>query len=83
MVKRLLCTHPEVSAVGGGETRMLEAVNDLWPMLLASLGYTPGGASTALAAFARHVRETLGEANDLQEALEHLFDGCGLTICVS
>ena len=77
VVKRLLCTHPEVSAVSGGETRMLEAVEDLWPMLIADAGYTPGGASQAMSVFARHVRATLGESPAMQAALERLHEGVG------
>ncbi|MFD3314223.1 sulfotransferase family protein [Streptomyces sp. NPDC058694] len=77
VVKRLLCSHPKVSAVSGGETRMLEAVSEVWPMLDADAGYTPGAASTALAGFACHVRETLGDTVEVQAALQCLFAGLG------
>ncbi|AWW35986.1 hypothetical protein DN051_04425 [Streptomyces cadmiisoli] len=77
VVKRLLCAHPQVSAVSGGETRMLEAVSEVWPMLDPDLGYTPGTASTALAEFAQHVRETLGDTPEVQAALTGLSADLG------
>ncbi|MCG7210157.1 sulfotransferase [Streptomyces arenae] len=80
MVKRLLCSHPQVSAVGGGETRMLEAISEVWPMLDADAGYTPAAASIALAGFARHVRETLGDTPEVGAALEGLVAGLGAPV---
>ncbi|MGW1616238.1 sulfotransferase family protein [Streptomyces sp. NPDC002285] len=77
VVKRLLCSHPHVSAVSGGETRMLEAISEVWPILDADVGYTPGAASAALAGFSSHVRETLGDTPEVQAALECLFHGLG------
>lgn len=79
VVKRLLCCHPDVSAVGGAETRMLEAVCELWPMLLADVAYFPAGAVSALAGFVAHVRETLGDTPELRVALEQLERSLGVS----
>jgi hypothetical protein len=78
VVKRLVCRHPDVSAVGGGETRMLEAICELWPMLLADAAYCPAGAVSALARFAAHVRETLGDTPEIRMALEQLERSLGV-----
>src|ERR1035437_3389106 len=57
LVKRLVCQHPQVSAVAAGETRMFEAISELWPLLSTDVGYTPGGGTNGLKAFAEHVRD--------------------------
>lgn len=77
VVKRLVCCHPDVSAVGAGETRILEAICELWPMLLSDVAYCPAGAVSALADFAAHVRDTLGDTPELRAALEQLERSLG------
>ena len=73
LVKRLLCWHPQVSAVSGGETQIFEALSELWPTLLDDVAYTPSVSATALAAFVQHVRGKLGETPELQRAINELY----------
>lgn len=57
---------------------MLEAIAELWPMLLADVAYSPAGAVNALAAFTAHVRDTLGDTPELTMALGQLEDRLGV-----
>lgn len=78
VMKRLLCGHPDVSPVSGRETHVIEKLSDLWPMLLADVGYSPEGAVTALARFTSHVRTTLGDTPELRDALAQLERSLGV-----
>ncbi|MGM1061361.1 sulfotransferase family protein [Saccharothrix sp. Mg75] len=78
VVKRLLCGHPDVSAVAGGETRMLEAICELWPTLAINVAYTPSAAMSGLAAFTAHVHNMLGDTPELRGAIDRLADQLGV-----
>lgn len=78
LVKRLVCQHPQVSAVAAGETRMFEAISELWPLLSTDVGYTPGGGTNGLKAFAEHVRDTLGDTPEIRKSLGRLDKTLGV-----
>jgi Sulfotransferase family len=58
---------------------MIEAICELWPMLLADVAYTPAAAMSALAGLAAHVREVFGDTPELRAALGQLESSLGVT----
>jgi len=76
-VKRLITWHPAVSAVGYGESRLFEAVADVWPFLRRDAAYSVPAAARAYRVFRAEVRERLGDTQGVGAALDALSERLG------
>lgn len=72
LVKRLVATHPDVSPVTHGESRLLEFVAECWPNLVHEEAYSPGAGIRALTRLRQSVTEQLGDSTAIRNALDAL-----------
>lgn len=76
-LRRMLSAHPAVSAIGTGETRLIEYCADLEAALDPARGYNPQDAAIAVRAFRDHVSATLGSTPALRAPVNELEESLG------
>ena len=72
ILKRLLCTHTNVSWVLGDETRYLEFLSELMPNLLADTSYLPRNAGLAFNHFSESILNRFGRSQNISSIINQL-----------
>lgn len=73
ILKRILCTHSQISSVTSGETQIMEIVADVLPYLRAEENfYSPRRSSAGYAKFESAVRNKFGCGARVEESLDAL-----------
>lgn len=82
LMKRILCSHHEISTVAGGETRFWEYLTGLLPFVLNEEPfYSPKLSTIRHAAFREQIRGSFGDIPDIQNALNHFAISIAQSIC--
>lgn len=71
-LRRVLSTHPDISPVGHGETRLVEYAADLRTALAPDGAYSPRHGASALQEFRHKVEASIGSTPGIRAALDRL-----------
>ncbi|MDP2431986.1 MAG: sulfotransferase [Pseudomonadota bacterium] len=80
LLKRLLCSHPAVTQVVPGESRLWEAIAELRPSLAAECPfYAPVRSARLMDEFRRRIRDGFGDTSRVNAALDCFGSAIGAT----
>lgn len=71
-LRRILSTHPDISPIGHGETRLVEYAADLRTALDPDGAYSPRHGAAALQEFRQKVEASIGSTQGIRGALDRL-----------